>query len=82
MCPAGCAAESGSNIGVVGICRDRPLWLDDAARRVIQTLKPEPGIMRCELTDCEWSAIKMRPVRIIDTSSTEPASAQATDLAD
>ena len=41
-----------------GICRDRPLWVDGLARHVIQALKPEPRIMRYELTDYEWAAIK------------------------
>jgi hypothetical protein len=32
--------------------------VDDVARRVIQASKPEPRIMRYELTDREWTAIK------------------------
>jgi hypothetical protein len=35
-----------------------PLRVDDAALRVIQAPKPEPRIMRYELTDYEWAAIK------------------------
>jgi hypothetical protein len=34
------------------------LWVDGVARRVIQTPKLEPRIMRYELTDHEWAAIK------------------------
>jgi transposase len=34
------------------------LRVDDAARRVIQAPKLEPRIMRYELTDYEWTAIK------------------------
>jgi len=35
------------------------LWVDGVARHVIQAPKPEPGIiMRYELTDHEWAAIK------------------------
>jgi hypothetical protein len=32
--------------------------VDDAGQRVIQAPKPEPRIMRYELTDYEWKAIK------------------------
>jgi hypothetical protein len=32
--------------------------IDGVARRVIQASKPEPRIMRYELTDHEWAAIK------------------------
>jgi hypothetical protein len=32
--------------------------VEDAARRVIQAPKPEPRIMRYELNDYEWAAIK------------------------
>jgi Putative transposase of IS4/5 family (DUF4096) len=32
--------------------------VDGIARRVIQTPKPAPRIMRCELNDREWAAIK------------------------
>jgi transposase len=35
-----------------------PWRVDDDARRVIQASKPEPRIMRYELTDYEWMAIK------------------------
>jgi hypothetical protein len=52
------APESGSKIRVLASCRDRPLWVDGIARRVIQAPKPEPRIMRYELTDYEWAAIK------------------------
>jgi hypothetical protein len=38
--------------------RHRPLRVDDAARDVIQAPKPEPRIMRYELGDYEWTAIK------------------------
>jgi transposase len=34
------------------------LRVDDAAWRVIQALKPEPRIMRYELTDYEWATIE------------------------
>ena len=34
------------------------LRVDGAARDVIQTPKPEPRIMRCELSNNEWTAIK------------------------
>jgi len=34
------------------------LRVDGIARRVIQAPKPEPQIMRYELTDHEWTAIK------------------------
>ena len=46
-----------SNQGI-GICCDRHLLVDGVARRVIQAPKPEPRIMRYELTDHEWVAIK------------------------
>jgi hypothetical protein len=42
----------------IGICHARPLKVDGAARRVIQAPKLEPRIMRYELTDYEWKAIK------------------------
>jgi hypothetical protein len=38
-----------------------PRWVfrvDGIARHVIQTPEPEPRIMRYELTDYEWAAIK------------------------
>src|SRR5229473_702040 len=38
--------------------RHRPLRVDGAARDVIQAPKPEPRIMRYELSDYEWTAIK------------------------
>jgi len=34
------------------------LWVDGLAWRVIQAPKPEPRIIRYELTDYEWAAIK------------------------
>jgi hypothetical protein len=34
------------------------LRVDGAARQVIQASKPEPRIMRYELADHEWAAIK------------------------
>jgi transposase len=34
------------------------LSVDVVARRLIQDPKPEPSIMRYELTDYEWTAIK------------------------
>ena len=37
---------------------DRPLPIDSAVRDVIQAPKPEPRIMRYELSDYEWTAIK------------------------
>jgi hypothetical protein len=40
------------------ICLNGPLWVDGVARHVIQAPKPEPRIMRYELTDYEWAAIK------------------------
>src|SRR5262249_2519810 len=42
----------------IGIYRNGPLRVDGAALRVIQAPKPEPRIMRYELTDFEWAAIK------------------------
>ena len=42
----------------ISICCDGPLWVDGVARRVIQAPKPEPRIMRYELTDYEWASIK------------------------
>jgi hypothetical protein len=37
---------------------DGPLLVDGATRDVIQAPKPEPRIMRYELSDYEWTAIK------------------------
>jgi Putative transposase of IS4/5 family (DUF4096) len=34
------------------------LWVEGVTRRVIQAPEPEPRIMRYELTDHEWVAIK------------------------
>jgi hypothetical protein len=48
------AAESGSISG----CRDRRLRVDVAALEMIQSSKPEPRIMRHELSDYELTAIK------------------------
>jgi hypothetical protein len=42
----------------IGICHNGPWRVDDAGRRVIQAPKLEPRIMRYELTDYEWTAIK------------------------
>jgi Putative transposase of IS4/5 family (DUF4096) len=42
----------------IGISHHGPLWVDGVARRVIQAPKLEPRIMRYELTDHEWAAIK------------------------
>jgi transposase len=36
-----------------------PLRVDGSPRHVIQASKPEPRIMRYELTDYEWAAIKL-----------------------
>jgi hypothetical protein len=38
--------------------RHGPLRVDVAARDVIQAPKPEPQIMRYELSEYDWSAIK------------------------
>jgi hypothetical protein len=38
--------------------RDGPLPIDGAALHMIQAPKLEPRIMRYELTDYEWAAIK------------------------
>ncbi len=40
------------------MCHDGRERVDDGAPRVIQAFKPEPRIMRYELTDHEWTAIK------------------------
>ncbi len=53
----GCAPESGSKTEYWNLPR-RAVPVDGAARRVIQAPKPEPRIMRYELTDYEWVAIK------------------------
>ena len=42
----------------LGIRRYGPLRVDGAARDVIQAPKPEPRIMRYQLSDYEWTAIK------------------------
>jgi transposase len=56
-----CDAESGSQFRTLAAAL-RALRVDDPAVGAIQTLKPEPRIMRCELNDFEWTAIKpMRP---------------------
>jgi Putative transposase of IS4/5 family (DUF4096) len=49
--------ESGSEIRILALAAVA-LAFDGVARRVIQTPKPEPGIMRYELTDYEWVDIK------------------------
>jgi hypothetical protein len=41
-----------------GICRDGPSRVDGVARHMIQAPKPEPRIMRYELSNYEWTAIK------------------------
>jgi transposase len=52
-----CSAESESKFR--GLAAPlRPCRVDDAAVGVIQAPKPEPRIMRCELSDYEWTAIK------------------------
>jgi transposase len=43
--------------GIV-VCHDGPLQVDGTARRVIQARELVPRIMRYELTDHEWAAIK------------------------
>src|SRR6266545_1528758 len=53
LCPPKAEAKQG-----IGIGHDGPWRVDDAARRVIQAPKLEPRIMRYELTDYEWAAIK------------------------
>ena len=42
----------------IGICLAGPSRVEGVARRVIQAPKPEPRIMRYELNDYEWTAIK------------------------
>jgi hypothetical protein len=49
-------AESGSKFKVLATQR-RALRVDGDARDMIQALKPEPPIMRYELSDEEWSTI-------------------------
>jgi transposase len=51
------AAESGSKFRELAAPR-RPLRVDGTAVDVIQAPKPEPRIMRYELSDYEWAAIK------------------------
>ena len=41
--------------------RDRPLRIGGTAVDMIQAPKLEPRIMRCELSDHEWTAIPMLP---------------------
>ena len=53
----GYAAESGSKFRALRL-RYRPVRVDGAAREVIPASKPEPRIMRFELSDYEWTAIK------------------------
>jgi transposase len=50
-------AESGSKFRRLGL-RYSPVQVDGPARDVIQAPKPEPRIMRYELSDYEWTAIK------------------------
>ena len=42
----------------ISIYLDQSLRVDVVARYVIQAPKPEPRILRYELFDCEWAAIK------------------------
>jgi transposase len=56
--PVETTPESGSKTGLFGIWHEGPGRVDGIARRVIQASKPEPRIMRYELTDYEWAAIK------------------------
>jgi hypothetical protein len=53
----GYAPESGSKIRVLALTR-WILWVDGVARHVNRAPKPKPRIMRYELTDYEWAAIK------------------------
>src|SRR5665213_2883126 len=50
-------AESGSKFGPLETPH-RPLRMGGAARDVIQPPKPEPRILRYELSDYEWTTIK------------------------
>jgi transposase len=52
-----CSAESGSKFRPWRPCCG-PRRVDDTAVGVIQSPKPEPQIMRYELSDYEWAAIK------------------------
>jgi hypothetical protein len=49
--------ESGNKISAVAWPR-LIVAVDDDNRRVTQASKPEPRIMRYELTDYEWKAVK------------------------
>jgi hypothetical protein len=52
------AAESGSNFIALAAAPPRAIAVDGAAADVIQSPKLEPRIMRYELSDYEWTAIK------------------------
>lgn len=56
----GCGPESGSKIRGIVMCRDGPLRVDGIARRVISSSQTGASnhIMRYELNDHEWAAIK------------------------
>jgi hypothetical protein len=54
----GYAAESGSEIRVLASATMGRCGVDAVARRVIQAPKLEPRMVRYELTDHEWAAIK------------------------
>jgi hypothetical protein len=41
----------------IRVCRDGLSRVDGVVRRVIQTPKPKPRIMRYDLTDYGWAAI-------------------------
>jgi hypothetical protein len=48
------------------------LPVDGAILSVTQAPKPEPRILRCELSDYEWTAIKPTAIDIIARPSTDP----------
>ena len=57
-CHVGCAPKSGSKISALAARRISVLRVDGIDQRVIQAPEPGPRIMRYELTDYEWTAIK------------------------